>query len=573
MPGVRWPSGRVFPEFPEPSELTVVDLRGTDLASDRRHLALLTLQGLASREEPRLYVVLSDLDAEWLEVVRGVGVELRPASLDEAARELADCADGCVVYDPEVPDTLNVATTMAGLYRLAVVHPSDVEWARGLGLEVVEDLRGRFRSKLEAYEWAYEELWPECERRLLAPMRPEGYPRLMQVAVRDYVTALSLFAHYLNPTDPQEGELFRRLLDDMPSSSALLGWHEGTEHVTVRLASERRKFVVVTTGNPLMVANLTTWSGLRAEARFGLPPVDFSRLRPDKVYVTFYFNDGDNIQWDFMMKRFWEDPERGRVPVAWTISPFLADLAPLVAKYYAETASSRDAFVSGPSGAGYWYPSANPGYAAEHIKLSREYLRRAGLAFTEVLGEFLDGESLPRYASELGVLAVKIGYRGMDAFPYYTDRSPVPIVPGTVEFSEGEVDKAHEWLRAIATVYGRRPLHALVICVPGNFKGLRALRELAERLERDGAFELVNLHEFVATLNPEHGLELLAELLRLARRRGAPEGAVAEAEARGERARSLLKEGRWREAAVEVSKAFGALAGWWAKLRKGATVK
>ena len=529
---VKWSRDRVFPVFSRPDSLVVVDLRSMDFLRNYRHLLLITLQGLVNREKPKIYVILTDRDMVWLNAIRNTGIEIHRAGLEEVIEAFAGYISGCIVYDPYVPDTVNVASTMSGIYNAVVVHPRDLAWTEEHGLRVVNDLRGKFGSKIEAYEWAYAELWPRCNHRLLVPMKPVHTAPLrpMQIAVRDYVVALRLFAHYLDPRDPKERQLFCKLLEEMPRNSAVLGWHEGTEHITVRLTSEHGKFVVVVTGNPYLVSNLTVWSGIEAKVKFKLPSVDFSKLGLDRVYVTFYMNDGDNVQWDIMMRDFWEDPCRGNVPVAWTISPFLVDLAPLIMKYYAETMSELDTFVSGPSGAGYWYPNVNPEYAEEFLELTKKYFQRSGLMLTEVLGEFLDGETLPKYAKELRVLAIKIGYRGMDTFPYYISESPVPIIPGTIEFSEGEEEKAYDWLKAIATVYKRRPLHVLVICVPWKFKSLKPLRLLADMISSDKELMLVNFHEFVVMLNPKYGTKLAEELLKRARGTGVSEKALLEAE-------------------------------------------
>ena len=563
MSNVEWPQDRVFPVFSKPDSLVVVDLRSMDFFRDYKHLLLITLQGLVNRERPKMYVILTNRDLVWLNVIRSTGIEIHNVGLKDAIETFAGYANGCIVYDPNVPDTVNVASTMSGIYNAVVVHPNDIAWAEEHGLRIVNDLRGKFRRKIEIYEWAYKELWPRCSHRLLVPMKPVhtfAPPRPMQIAVRDYVVALKLLAHYLDPRDPKERRLFCKLLEEMPKNSAVLGWYEGTEHITVRLASEHGKFVVVVTGNPYLVSNLTVWSGIRAEVKFKLPPIDFSKLGLDKVYVTFYMNDGDNVQWNIMMRNFWEDPYRGKVPVAWTISPFLVDLAPLVMKYYVETMSELDAFVSGPSGAGYWYPNVNPEYTDEFLGLTNEYFKRSGLMFTEVLGEFLDGETLPKYAKELRVLAIKIGYRGMDTFPYYTSESPVPIIPGTIEFSEGEEEKAYSWLRAIATVYKRRPLHVLAICVPWEFKSLKSLRLLADMISSDKELMLVNFHEFVIMLNPEYGTKLAEELLKRAKGAGVSKRTLLEVEDCLRVAKKYCEEGRWREASLEANKALRILA-------------
>lgn len=552
MANIHWPQERVFPSFSRPKYLDVVDIRDMDFLNDFRFLPLITLQGLVNKHRPQIYIILTSEDELWLKLIRDEDVKINEMDLDNVMRKYRGYCKGYIVYDPEVPDTLNLANTISGIEDVVVVNPRDVSWIESLGFVKYGDLRGKFRNKLEAYRWGYEELWPKCCHRILAPMKPYSSsdpPRPMQIAVRDYVSALRLFAHYLDPNNVEELNLFRKLLGDMPESSAILGWYEACEHITVRLASEYGKFVVVTTGSPYLVSNLTVWSGIDVEVKSRLPPLHLDRLGEDKVYVTFYVNDGDNIQWDVLMRKFWDDKYRGKIPIAWTISPFLIDLAPLIMKYYVDGMSEDDVFVSGPSGAGYWYPNVNPNYTEKFLDVTKRYFERIGLKFTEILGEFLDGESLTCYSERLNLLAIKLGYRGMDIFPYYLGKSPVPIIPGTVEYTDEE--STYGWLKAIATVYKRRPLYVLVICIPWRFKNLSPLMDIVKKISADNDFILVNFHELVAMLNPSYGIKLSKKILEEVKARKMLK--VAELiEKNLEEAEKKYSEGKWRESLSSI---------------------
>jgi hypothetical protein len=60
-----------------------------------------------------------------------------------------------VVYDPGLPDSINVALTLAGLETPSsptrLLDRGDTLSSSSSSLPVVADLRGRFRNKLEAY--------------------------------------------------------------------------------------------------------------------------------------------------------------------------------------------------------------------------------------------------------------------------------------------------------------------------------------------------------------------------------------------------------------------------------------
>ena len=552
MANIYWPVEKVFPRFSRPEYLDIVDIRNMDFFNDFKFLPLITLQGLVNKHKPQIYIILRDEDELWLKLIQDENIPINKMDLNNVMEKYRDYCKGYITYDPNVPDTLNLANIMSGIYDTVIVNPRDISWIEGLGFKKYGDLRGRFKNRLEVYRWGYEELWPKCNHRLLVPMRPypvSNPPRPLQIAVRDYASALKLFIHYLDPHNVEELSLFKKFLKDMPENSAILGWYKECEHITVRLASEYNKFVVVTTGAPHLVSNLTVWSGIDVKVKFKLPPLNLNKLGEDKVYVTFYINDGDNVQWDILMRKFWDDKYRGKIPIAWTISPFLIDLAPLIMKYYAESMSENDTFVSGPSGTGYWYPNINPNYTEKFLDLARKYFERTGLKFTEILGEFLDGESLIHYSEKLNLLAIKLGYRGMDIFPYYGGKSPVPIIPGTVEYTDEK--STYGWLKAIATVYRKRPLHVLVICIPWRFKNLEPLVNIVKKLSRDNDFNLINLHEFAAMLNPRYGIKLSKKILEEIKTKKMLEIAK-HIERNLKEAERKYDEGRWRESLSNI---------------------
>jgi hypothetical protein len=76
------------------------------------------------------------------------------------------------------------------------------------------------------------------------------------------------------------------------------------------------------------------------------------------------------------MRTWWEDYQTLHVPLAWTISPQLVDVAPAVLQfYYQETAKlgGWSEFVAGPSGYGYVNPgSLNRVQLMEFVQQTRQ---------------------------------------------------------------------------------------------------------------------------------------------------------------------------------------------------------
>ena|GEM_PF-439816 len=169
--GVKWTPGRLLPSFAEPGHLqagTVATLPGED------QLLLTTLQGIVNRTKPELYFNYDpgedSADQRWLDGFDPSRVTVHDNPLDLVAKYRSRVR-GAIVYDPDVPDSINVATTMAGLEDSVV---ATADQAATYGLKIIKDLRGQFTGmdKVQIYQWQLDHLWPRCDHRLLTGLSP-----------------------------------------------------------------------------------------------------------------------------------------------------------------------------------------------------------------------------------------------------------------------------------------------------------------------------------------------------------------------------------------------------------------
>jgi hypothetical protein len=125
-------------------------------------------------------------------------------------------------------------------------------------------------------------------------------------------------------------------------------------------------------------------------------------------------SDGDNVQWllDGMATdaKWWGSPDRGAVPLGWTLSPSVVDLAPVVAKHFYDSATPADHLVAGVSGVGYFYPDSvvAAGDLAALANLTAAYMEKADMRLVNVLGHgegFSAAQVLP-YVSQPQIDAV-----------------------------------------------------------------------------------------------------------------------------------------------------------------------
>jgi hypothetical protein len=452
----------VLPRFPRPRHLDVADI--TALPGDER-LLLTTLQGVVNRKQPRIYLISpADEGARtWLDELRLPKSEITNA-WDLLTRYRTELR-GAVVYDPAIPDTINVALTLAGLEDAIVAGPQLLDRLDALPdpLPIIADLRGRFRSGLDAYTWQREALWPRVNQRLLVGIPPTHGDQPYGGLLQDHVVATRAMTFWLDPGDRGERSLFEAILDDAAPNTPYFGWFPADvsgEFQGVELASARGVYTLAADFS----ANLTVFSGMPRPRARKVSSVSNSAAPPleDKIYLTLTFTEGDNLQYmQHRLRRLWDDPARGRVPLNWSVNPLAWDVAPTILGYYLRTRTKNDTLIAGPSGAGYMSPDLWP--AAElpaFLRQSATYMRRAGIEAVWILnrshGEShsLSPATASAYRAEMAPVGVLLNYE-----PYSQVSLPQDGLPQALTWG---VNNAEDFTRAILSAAfqfsGQRPL-------------------------------------------------------------------------------------------------------------------
>lgn len=74
-------------------------------------------------------------------------------------------------------------------------------------------------------------------------------------------------------------------------------------------------------------------------------------------FVIFYVGDYDSASWVYQRTMdIWDDPNRGKIPLMWCISPIIDKRAPMAMDYIRRTATPNDYFAAADNGAGYLNP-------------------------------------------------------------------------------------------------------------------------------------------------------------------------------------------------------------------------
>lgn len=386
------------PSSPPAAMVDVVDLHA---ATPELRLAAATLQGLVNAgEEASVFLLLSETDAFWRDRLteRGHLRGVRALTPEALFASRAAAFDRVYVHDPALPATINIGTMLASLHR-GIVATAELAPLLAPG-KPVEDLRGRWKSAAEAYEWAFAELWPKMNPRVLACLYPD--PKMS--GLRDYLMRHRVFTFWITDkakdadAAARERALAEKVMAAAPPNVPVLGfWYSGpdagiNEYDGVGLAGEYGKITVVSD----WLSNCSLLSGVRVDfaplakaqrARGESPPPD---LDPARVYIAFnVVESGDAPSYlETRQTEVWADPKRGSVPIGWGMGLCAAELMPPVVEYYLRSATPNDRFFAAISGAGYTHPfrkfmarTADPDAAwSEYLRITAGLMDRLGFA-------------------------------------------------------------------------------------------------------------------------------------------------------------------------------------------------
>ena len=199
-------------------------------------MAVASLQGIINRKSPEVYV-LSHQNSRpqfWLDLLAKDGRWLhgrepkRLADIDALVKLAGTRLKGAVIWDPAVPASVNVATTIAGVRDAVVLSPELADrYLAQWRLPVLKDLRGLFTGaetgsrKNDAYRWAIREYLAKgcCSSKRLCLFEDSFSTRasgdLGYVVTRDWAVKNRAFVFDLSPwgderpqDDPRSGRVW-----------------------------------------------------------------------------------------------------------------------------------------------------------------------------------------------------------------------------------------------------------------------------------------------------------------------------------------------------------------------------
>lgn len=336
-------------------ELWVVDPRGLGGAEGA---LLASLQGGLNRTSAVVWVRGDGMNARLLGELREEGWTLRESgglwTLLEARRA---AFDGLVVGQVGT-ESINRATTLAGLRRALVADVSLVDRLVALGLPVLADARSGSTA----------DLWLECRERVARGWMVHLDPA-KALPLRDLAVSIGAWTVYDEPA----ADLTRQVLGLGPHTR-VYGW--GRDELGFVGDVSRGGGAVIPADWSL---NLSALRHLPVALPDRPRRVASGPRRAGERVVAFVVSDGDNLQWvggRFVDDPgFWASPLRGRFPVTWEMPPEGFVTAPRILRHLLRTATPRDDFIAGPSGYGYQFPGLLPDRAASAAETDRAVSR------------------------------------------------------------------------------------------------------------------------------------------------------------------------------------------------------
>ncbi len=431
----QWHEGRYFPHFPSTDYIYAIrthhglsqnpesigyagawfsDWRINHSYESMMALTLVCMQGVINRNRPCVYldwVDNSNGSAFWIsEMEKHVEVNYLDldglSALNFLLRRYANRFAGAVVYDPNVPNTINVATMIAGLENRLVVAPEQLNLPGIRDLKSILDLRVTVQeqgwddseeSQTKIHQWIYDSLWHQLDHRIIGLISP-GPPNSgsifestnrswpIKMAARDYLVALKLPALHLSPIDDDQSELFGKFLEDAPSPIPITGVYSSYEAETLTFVSRFGDWVsgITWPGTPVDSRGLSVLSGIRPEIVKLKPEIDKERILStlgNSPVTMMWASDGDNMalatERGFYPFYLWEDTQNQRFN--WTFNPTVAELSPVMWNYYMNVRKDVG-MTAGFSGAGYTFPQEmSDNELKKYLEYSARYLEETGM--------------------------------------------------------------------------------------------------------------------------------------------------------------------------------------------------
>jgi hypothetical protein len=461
--GTVWPMDKVFPQFAEPTgPIDLLDLNELKL-SPAEMVFFTVLQGLVNKTQPRIMLLERGGEGKGFWIKNCDLKVTKITSQWDLLKKYKNEISGLVVYSKKQNEHfVNLATTIGGIKNALPVEDSLYQELQKKGFSlpaVVADLRKlKLESSLDVYEYLYDHYWKDCNKRLYISLSPS-----CTHFIRDLAVASKSAIIWLDIRKQKDSALADKFLSDMKQGcSFVVGWWPeertgvglGTKHGIATIAADFFENATILAGQSKIIQ---------------IPAVPKMPKLENKIYVSFYMSDGDNIQYcEHSLAKLWNEKHRGTIPINWTISPALIDIAPQILNYYYKTATPNDCFASGPSGVGYAliydvfrkrFNLSNDSILDIYTRFSQSYLERCGIRAITIWDDISE-KQMEVYADNCRYLygnTTEDWGRGQP-LKFYVKNDRMPFIPNRPGYTNSIEQIYQKWKDTIQKFDGSKPL-------------------------------------------------------------------------------------------------------------------
>ena len=397
------------------------------------------LQGIINREAPVVYIVSATdkWPGYWMEILSSggkwlQGFQSKPQnSINELLVLAKGKVKGVIIWDPSVPASINVATTIAGVEDGIVLSPAYAEkYLDRWKLPVLKDLRGMFTgketgsAKNDAYRWAVREYLSKglCSEHRLS-LYEDSYSSRAKgdvgyVVTRDWAIMNRSFVYDLSPwgdekpaDDPDQqlgtdlatyhimlSEILKQTagkeMTEVAGFFAFSKYSNMPDHKSIHdpVPTEWETVFVISPYN--CYQNTVASSCFNQSFHSQAPSIPLKQHRPkvmkkleNKTYICILMADYDSATplYAFLPK-YWSDKRRGTMPFLWGLNPNLVETYPDIIEYFYNTASENDYFAADASAAGYMNPNrVKEEYMPLFIKHNKKFYEQLDMTISPMV--------------------------------------------------------------------------------------------------------------------------------------------------------------------------------------------
>lgn len=368
-------------------------------------LAVTVMQGIANREQARLFIFTGDrhwvatFKRKWVRHSRDVLAKYRNvddawkdyletkhgyvfetlSSIDDLTTRLGGKIKGTVYYDDSESFHYVLATALASAYDLVPVTDKLLNRYPSLAaLPQKYNVSKDFTNLLESHQHIWKEHSARYTKNAVYSIGAENHVYGIDIAV-----AQRMFVYRLNcdkNKEENEAAFVKEIISGLEPLSPAWGWGEPSESILRNLISEAGGFVMCA-----CVPNTSFFQKLKPirpePFKRATPPADYKKKQlKEKYYISFMVNEGDSIKAlaALMSYGMWLEPDRGKVPINWGVCPWLYEQFPGMMEYYYINATKNDSFFPATSGYGYFTQILTP-YLDEFVKREIPINQRANM--------------------------------------------------------------------------------------------------------------------------------------------------------------------------------------------------